>query len=122
MPGRLLDQYSMSEHDGRLRLATTTSPSPGVRGPGGEWRSESAVHVLAERGGRLTEIGKVGGLGKGERIYSVRFIGPTGYVVTFRQIDPLYVIDLRDPSRPAVTGELKITGYSAYLHPTADGR
>ncbi|GLZ07209.1 hypothetical protein Acsp03_46750 [Actinomadura sp. NBRC 104412] len=122
VPGRLLNQYSMSEHDGRLRLATTTSASPGAREPGGAWRSESTVYVLVEGSGRLTVIGKVGGLGKGERVYSVRFIGPTAYVVTFRQIDPLYVIDLRDPSRPTVTGELKITGYSAYLHPIADGR
>ncbi|MCW2638580.1 MAG: Beta propeller domain protein [Dactylosporangium sp.] len=64
----------------------------------------------------------VGGLGKGERIYAVRFVGPTGYVVTFRQTDPLYVVDLHDAAQPRVTGELKINGYSAYLHPAGDGR
>jgi uncharacterized secreted protein with C-terminal beta-propeller domain len=124
----------MSEHDGRLRVATTTTPMsfrgvepnsgdvPDSDGSSTPRRPESAVYVLAERGGRLAEIGQVGGLGKDERIYSVRFIGTTAYVVTFRQVDPLYVIDLKDPSRPRVTGELKITGYSAYLHPTADGR
>ncbi|XVQ13119.1 beta-propeller domain-containing protein [Spirillospora sp. CA-255316] len=127
VPGRLLNQYSMSEHDGRLRIATTTSASPTVRPDGPAVsstaaRSQSAVHVLATDGRTLREIGKVDGLGKGERIYSVRFIGTTGYVVTFRQVDPLYVIDLRDPARPRVTGELKITGYSAYLHPVAGGR
>jgi uncharacterized secreted protein with C-terminal beta-propeller domain len=82
--------------------------------------SVSGVHVLAAD--TLAEVGRVGGLGEGERIYSVRFIGPVGYVVTFRQVDPLYTLDLRDPAKPAVTGELKITGYSAYLHPGGDGR
>jgi uncharacterized secreted protein with C-terminal beta-propeller domain len=62
----------------------------------------------------------VGGLGRGERIYAVRFIDDTGYVVTFRQVDPLYTVDLSDPSNPRVLGELKIAGYSAYLHPIAD--
>jgi len=52
----------------------------------------------------------------------VRFVGPTGYVVTFRQTDPLYVVDLGDPAEPQVAGELKITGYSAYLHPLDEGR
>jgi uncharacterized secreted protein with C-terminal beta-propeller domain len=116
VPGTLLNQYSLSEYDGRLRVATTSEPTDG-RG-----RSSSTVHVLAQKGARLDVIGSVGGLGKGERIHSVRFIGPTGYVVTFRQVDPLYTVDLSDPARPKVTGELKITGYSAYLHPTGDGR
>ncbi|RBQ16592.1 hypothetical protein DP939_29585 [Spongiactinospora rosea] len=111
VPGRLLNQYALSEHEGHLRVATTTS-SPK--------QSESAVHVLDAN--TLAETGQVGGLGKGERIYSVRFIGPVGYVVTFRQVDPLYTLDLRDPAAPKVTGELKITGYSAYLHPAGEGR
>ncbi|TDC52213.1 hypothetical protein E1281_19465, partial [Actinomadura sp. KC345] len=115
--GDLLNQYSMSEHDGKLRLATTTGQFSR-----GEKPSQSSVHVLAQDGGRLAEIGWIDGLGKGERIYSVRFIGTTGYVVTFRQVDPLYVLDLEDPRRPRLTGELKITGYSAYLHPTGHGR
>lgn len=62
------------------------------------------------------------GLGRGERIYAVRFVGPLGYVVTFEQTDPLYTLDLHDPTDPRVTGELKINGYSAYLHPAGDGR
>jgi uncharacterized secreted protein with C-terminal beta-propeller domain len=62
-----------------------------------------------------------GGLGKGERIYAVRYIGDTGFVVTFRQVDPLYTLDLSDPERPRVVGELKVPGYSAYLHPVGDG-
>ncbi|HEX4812531.1 MAG TPA: beta-propeller domain-containing protein [Nonomuraea sp.] len=111
--GRLLNQYSLSEHEGHLRVATTLS-SPDGRG------SSSSVHVL--RADTMARTGEVGGLGKGERIYSVRFIGPVGYVVTFRQVDPLYTLDLRDPAAPRVTGELKITGYSAYLHPGGEGR
>ncbi|WP_432833720.1 beta-propeller domain-containing protein [Dactylosporangium sp. CA-092794] len=109
VPGWLLNQYSLSEWDGRLRVATTESDA-------------STVYVLEQRGGALAETGRVGGLGKGERIYSVRFIGTAGYVVTFRQTDPLYTLDLSDPSAPRAVGELKITGYSAYLHPAGDGR
>lgn len=119
--GSLLNQYSLSEHGGDLRVATTNTPEwEPTPGPG--QRSQSSVHVLRRNGARLEPVGRVDGLGKGERIYAVRFIGPAAYVVTFRQVDPLYVVDLRDPARPRVTGELKITGYSAYLHPTADGR
>ena len=65
----------------------------------------------------LYPLGKVGGLGQGERIYAVRFIDDVGYVVTFRQVDPLYTIDLSNPAAPKVLGELKIAGYSSYLHP-----
>ena len=82
--------------------------------------SQSYVTVLATKGGRLEKAGQVGGLGRGERIYAVRFIGDRGYVVTFRQTDPLYTLDLADPARPRVTGELKILGYSAYLHPVGE--
>jgi uncharacterized secreted protein with C-terminal beta-propeller domain len=114
--GHLLNQFAMDEHDGYLRVATTDGPPWGF-----EETSESAVVVLEQQGDRLVPVGRVGGLGEGERIYSVRFMGETGYVVTFRQVDPLYVIDLRDPEAPAVTGELKIPGYSAYLHPLGDG-
>ena len=118
--GWLLNQYSLSEHEGRLRIATTRDPGTG-RCCEQASRSESAVSVLAQRGNRLTQVGRVGGLGKGERIYAVRFLGPVGYVVTFRQTDPLYTLDLSDPTRPRAVGELKITGYSAYLHPSGEG-
>jgi uncharacterized secreted protein with C-terminal beta-propeller domain len=110
--GWLLNQFSMDDYRGNLRVASTDSPP--------FWdvqSSESMVTVLAEREGRLAEVGRVGGLGKGEQIQAVRFLGDLGYVVTFRQVDPLYVVDLSDPVRPAVAGELKILGYSAYLHP-----
>jgi uncharacterized secreted protein with C-terminal beta-propeller domain len=115
--GWLLNQYSMSDWNGHLRVATTS----GATTWGGTGNSVSTVYALRQDGRQLSVVGKVGGLGKGERIYSVRFVGPTGYVVTFRQTDPLYTVDLRDPTKPAVTGELKITGYSAYLHPAGDG-
>jgi uncharacterized secreted protein with C-terminal beta-propeller domain len=118
--GRLLNQWALSEHNGVLRVATTEgatwAPEPGREPP-----SASAVRVLARDGERLVEIGKVDGLGKGERIYSVRYMGDVGYVVTFRETDPLYTLDLSDPRNPRVMGELKILGYSAYLHPIGDG-
>ena len=113
--GHLLNQFAMDEYQGFLRVATTTGSPWGGDG------SESQVVVLGERDGVLTQVGAVGDMGEGERIYSVRFIGDAGYVVTFRQVDPLYVLDLRDPENPTVSGELKIPGYSAYLHPLGDG-
>ena len=76
--------------------------------------------VLETSGAALSQLGRVGGLGKGERIYAVRFVGDKGYVVTFRQVDPLYTLDLSDKRAPKVLGELKILGYSAYLHPVSD--
>jgi hypothetical protein len=125
VPGVLLNQYAMSEYRGHLRIATTTA-SPTVPGPvpccAGTQGSQSAVRVLDQRGAALVEVGRVDGLGKGERISAVRFAGPVGYLVTFRQTDPLYTLDLRDPRHPRAVGELKIRGYSAYLHPAGDGR
>ena len=73
-----------------------------------------------EGAARSSRPGAIGGLGKGERVYAVRFVGDTGYVVTFRQVDPLYTVDLANPARPRVLGELKIPGYSAYLHPIGE--
>lgn len=115
--GTLLNQYSLSEHAGHLRVATTIGSTSG-RTPS----SESVVSVLAQQGDRLVTVGSIGGLGRGERIHAVRFIGPVGYVVTFRQTDPLYTLDLSDPARPKAVGELKITGYSAYLHPAGENQ
>ncbi|HEY7538344.1 MAG TPA: beta-propeller domain-containing protein [Gaiellaceae bacterium] len=115
--GFLLNQWSLSEYGGVLRVASTEAPAwwSGVQP-----ESESFVTTLREREGKLVTIGRVGELGRGERIYAVRFVGDVGYVVTFRQVDPLYTLDLSDPSHPAVLGELKIEGYSAYLHPVGD--
>lgn len=120
VPGYLINQYAMSEWNGQLRVATTTD---GVAANGSQRAvPESGVHVLATQGGRLTEIGTLSGLGKGERIYAVRFVGPVGYVVTFRQTDPLYTMDLSDPRHPILRGALKIPGFSAYLHPIDNKR
>jgi beta propeller domain-containing protein len=113
--GYLLNQYSLSEYKGDLRVASTTRP---MWWQGAESvPSQSLVTVLRRQASALRPIGQVGGLGQGERIYSVRFIGDVGYVVTFRQIDPLYTIGLADPTAPKVLGELELLGYSAYLHP-----
>ncbi|MCI4063338.1 beta-propeller domain-containing protein [Micromonospora sp. R77] len=115
VPGTLVNQYALSEWQGHLRVATT-------RTDGAAGATESAVHVLVRRGDRLAGTGRVDGLGRGERITSVRFLGGTGYVVTFRRTDPLHVLDLTDPTTPRLTGELKITGWSAYLHPVPGER
>jgi len=109
VPGLTLNQFSLDEHaDGLLRVATTG-------GFGDE--ASSGVYVLAASGGNLQTVGSVTGLAKGERIYSVRFAGDVGYVSTFREVDPLFVIDLSSPQSPKVTGQLKVPGYSSYLHP-----
>jgi hypothetical protein len=116
--GFLLSQWALSEHAGHLRVASTQSPDWWFGDPG---ESESHVTVLREQDGRLAEVGRVAGLGRGERIYAVRFMGDVGYVVTFRETDPLYTVDLSAPTAPRVLGELKILGYSAYLHPVGPG-
>lgn len=114
--GRIIGPYAMSEHDDILRVATTQRVGPDRE------TTESSLITLEQRGDELVQIGAVGGLGRSEEIYAVRYFGTTGYVVTFRQVDPLYVLDLSDPTAPTVSGELKITGYSAYLHHLGDGR
>ncbi len=120
VPGYILNQFALSEHQGNLRVATTTQAP--WRDPGVPVPSDNGVHVLAEQGVTLVEIGRVTGLGRGERIFGVRFFGDIGAVVTFRQIDPLFLLDLSQPTAPRVTGELKIPGYSAYLHRVAPDR
>lgn len=112
VPGSPLNQFALDEYEGNLRIATNVSGS--VMG----FRAESAndVYVLD---GRLDKLGEVTDLGVGERIYGVRFMGDRGYVVTFRQMDPFYVLDLTNPQVPEMKGELKIPGYSSYLHQVA---
>lgn len=104
VPGRVLNQFSMDEHDGHFRVATTTHGR----------ESLNHVYVLDMD---LVIVGSVEGLAPTERIYSARFMGDRAYLVTFEIIDPLFVIDLKDPQNPELLGELKITGYSDYLHP-----
>jgi hypothetical protein len=116
--GFVLNQFSLSEFDGVLRVASTEEPQWFDGAQTGQ--SQSFVTVLAEHGQRLEALGRVGGIGKGERIYAVRFAGDKGYVVTFKQVDPLFTLDLSDTSHPRVVGELKLEGFSAYLHPISD--
>ncbi len=115
--GTVLNQWSMSEHDGFLRVATTEDRFT----QDATANSSSFVSVLDARADKLTKVGGIDDISPGERIYGVRFMGATGYMVTFRQIDPLHVVDLSDPRAPKLRGELKIPGYSAYLHPVGDG-
>ena len=112
IPGALLDSYSMSEYDGTLRVVTTTK----------QYRAnaDTAVYTMDEN--TLKVEGSVSGLGHGEQVHAVRFIGPLAYVVTFKSVDPMYVIDLHDPEHPRTAGKVKVTGYSDYLHPVGDGR
>jgi len=114
VPGDIRDQFSLSEYDGHLRVITTT---------GETWdeTSETWVRVLREADGELIEVGSVGDMGNGEAVQSVRFQGDVGYVVTFRQVDPFYTLDLSNPEDPQVVGELKIPGFSSYLHPIGNG-
>ena len=116
--GRVLSQYSLSEYNDTLRVAATT---------GFSWRSDDTdnrVYTLRENGNEALDIvGSVKGLGEpGERIRAVRFTGDKAFVVTFRQTDPFYTLDLSDPTAPKVVGELKINGFSEYLHPVDENR
>lgn len=162
VPGRLLNTFSMSDHDGFLRVAVTVddwrvgrpvaddvvvsvdelepapgpgpvpveldggvgdgAPPPAVDGESGPVSGDGVDNmiVVLDTAGDLDEVGRVEGLGDfGERIEGVRFSGPVAYVVTFLQIDPLYVIDLSDPTAPREQGSVKIEGFSSYLHPVA---
>ena len=104
----------MHDRDGTFFVATTTGT------PWSGRQSESQIVAMQPNGKVLEQIGQVGGLGKGERIFSVRYVDDTAYVVTFRQTDPFYVVDLSAPTDMVVRGELKIPGVSNYLHPISD--
>jgi inhibitor of cysteine peptidase len=110
VPGTVLNQFSMDEYDGYFRIATTKGQSWMF----GDNTSKNNVYILDKE---MKIAGKLEDLAPGERIYSVRFMGERGYMVTFKNVDPLFVIDLKDPKNPQVLGELKIPGYSDYLHP-----
>lgn len=105
MEGNINNQFSIDEYDGNLRVATTLGSGD---------KTENRLYIYDKD---LNEIGKIDNMANGEEIYSVRFIGKVGYIVTFKEIDPLFVIDLSDPTKPEIKGELKIPGYSSYIHP-----
>ena len=107
VPGRVLNQFSIDEFEGNLRIATTT----------GGWRGDDNLNHLYVLDEDMDIIGSVEDLAKGERIYSARSMGERAYMVTFRQVDPLFVIDLSEPENPEVLGYLKVTGFSNYLQP-----
>ncbi len=112
--GFLLGRWAMSEHEGDLRVVTTTYNE--------KWRTESGVEVLRPQDdGKLETIGKVGGLSHNERVQAVRWFDDMAAVVTYRQVDPLYIIDLSDPKNPVRRGALKVPGFSQYLHPIGEG-
>jgi len=120
VPGKLLNQFSIDEYKGDLRAATTVGESFLNWGFGfGTGNSDNTANDVYILGDGLKTQGSVTDMGKGERIFGVRFIEDKGYVVTFKQVDPLYVLDLADPMNPVKKGELKIPGYSSYLHPIA---
>ena len=115
VPGQLLNQFSLDEYDGNLRVAVTIGAQNQLRWQYGiDVEDANGVYVLDKN---MKTIGEVTDLGLEEKIYSARFIGERGYLVTFKQIDPFFVLDLSDPTDPKVTGELKIPGFSSYLHP-----
>jgi uncharacterized secreted protein with C-terminal beta-propeller domain len=118
--GWLLNQFSMGEHDGYLRVATTEFDWWMGTTDDGEDHG-SLVSVLMDNGrGGLVEVGRLDGIAPGERIYTCRFMGKRGFLVTFVQVDPLFTLDLSDPTDPRIVGELELPGYSAYLHPVGD--
>ena len=125
--GTVVNQFSLDEQDGLLRVAATTTP----------WRMwtgdpevdddplpqpETHVYVLEEAAGGLELVGHLGGIAPGERMFSSRFTGDKAYLVTFEQIDPLFTVDLSNPRAPQLVGELDVFGFSTYLHPIADDR
>jgi len=110
--GKLLNQFSLDEKDGYLRIATTYQDYNGYRST-----NNNAVTILNSS---LKQVGIVDKIAPDETIYSARFMGSKLYLVTYRQVDPFFVIDLSSPTKPEVLGFLKITGYSDYLHPISD--
>ena len=117
--GYLINQFSLDEHEGKIRVATST-------GVFGRWwqqeptTPESHITVLALQDNELVTVGHLGGIAPGEQIFSARFLDERAYLVTFEQTDPLFTIDMSNPFLPTIAGELEIPGVSTYLHPISD--
>lgn len=146
VPGRLLNQFSLDEHEGNLRVATHVQPTVPFWAPepwplvirrdaqGGNAviaaappaslppQPSNSVYVVGETDGRLVIRGAIENIAPGETIYSARFMGDIGFLVTFVQVDPLFTMNLADPEHPAIVGELKVEGVSDYLHPFGENR
>ncbi len=133
LPGYVNDTWSIDEYDNHLRVLLTytgTNTTDIVQGLlqgenlvdllyDSEWTRKNALYVLDEK---LEKVGRIGNIAKNEEIKSARFMGETAYFVTYENTDPLFSLDLSDPEQPKVLGELKITGFSSYLHPFGDNR
>ena len=121
VPGHILNQFSMDENGDTFRIATTVSPQwtglVGILEEGTSSSMTKSTNNLYVMNKDLDTVGFVTGIAPGETIYSVRFTGNRAYMVTFKQVDPLFVIDLSDARNPKILGKLKIPGYSNYLHP-----
>jgi uncharacterized secreted protein with C-terminal beta-propeller domain len=112
--GQLHDSYALSEYQNALRVTTTTTD--------GSYTTSTGITVLQRQGDRLVQTGRVTGLGTGEQVYAVRYVGDRGYVVTFQQIDPLHVVDLSNPAKPVLRGTLELSGFSTLLQPLPNHR
>jgi len=112
VPGRLLNRFSLGESEDYLRVATTE----GHVSRSGESGVSNSVYVLGETDGELNIVGSVENIAPGEQIYAARFIGKRGFLVTFKKVDPLFTLDLSEPTLPRVVGRLKVPGYSEYIH------
>ncbi len=121
--GNIKDQFSMDERNDVLRISTTEQKALLNPSPNAPWqnRTSNNVFALAQSGDTLVTQGAVTGLASGETIFSTRFVGRYGYVVTFLQKDPLFVVDLENPAAPSLVGQLSIPGFSTYMHPLDDG-
>jgi len=115
VPGHVLNQFSMDEYKGNFRIATTTG-QPWMSRDMGTSQSNH-IYILDSA---LKVVGKIENIAPGEKIYSARFMEDKAYMVTFKKVDPLFIIDVKDPSNPKILGWLKIPGYSDYLHPLDD--
>ncbi|MBN9681018.1 MULTISPECIES: beta-propeller domain-containing protein [unclassified Corallococcus] len=122
--GTPINQFALDEYEGVLRMATTvTTRLPEPEHDDWWWgrtTTASRVTTLGLKNGHLAELGRSEDLAEGERIFSARFVGNRGYVVTFLQVDPLFTFDLSDPANPHKVGELKVPGFSTYMHPVGD--
>jgi uncharacterized secreted protein with C-terminal beta-propeller domain len=118
--GTVNDQYSMDEFDGALRVAThlTTRVADGTQW--GTLKGANRISVLATGQGSLQALGKTADYGADEQTFGTRFVGPRGFVITAKQVDPLFTFDLSDPTHPTMVGELQMPGFIAYLHPIDD--
>ena len=122
VPGYVLNQFSMDEYNGYFRIVTTENVThyfnEGGIASAEQEKTRNHLFVLDES---MNIVGSIEDLARGESIYSARFIGDTGYFVTYRQVDPLFTVDLSTPSEPKILSELKVPGFSNYLHPFGDG-